>query len=85
MTEQPLIFKPRESTLKKISFILFNVFLNSIKDVGDVKEVDITKLGQILGKNTAINLKKQVGQDFEKLRVKENKRKGQISLMDFNK
>jgi hypothetical protein len=40
-------------------------------------------LVQILGKATAISVKKQVGQDFDKLKIKENKRKGQISLKDF--
>lgn len=57
------------------------LFKNGIKDVGGVKEADLMKLSQILGKNTAINLKKQVGQEFR--HVKENKRKGQISLRDY--
>jgi helicase len=60
------------------------LFRNGIKDVGDVKSADIMKLSQILGKNIAIDLKKQVDQDFDKLRVPENKRKGQISLSDYN-
>ena len=59
------------------------LYRNKIKDVRDVKETDLMKLSQILGKNIAIDIKKQVGQDFEKLKVKENKRKGQISLHDY--
>lgn len=59
------------------------LYYNKIKTIKDVKEADLTKLIQILGKNIAINIKKQVGQDFDKMKVKENKRKGQISLEDF--
>src|SRR3989338_3569600 len=52
------------------------LFNNRIKDLGDVKSADITKLSQILGKNIAIGIKEQVGEKVEP--VKENKRKGQI-------
>ena len=57
------------------------LFNNRIKDLGDVKSADITKLSQILGKNIAIGIKEQVGEKVEP--VKENKRKGQISLSDY--
>ena len=58
---------------------------HGIKDIGYIKKADIIGLSQLIGKNIAINLKKQVGQEFdeEKIKVKENKRKGQISLMDY--
>jgi|ETNmetMinimDraft_2_1059921.scaffolds.fasta_scaffold01611_3 helicase len=56
---------------------------NSIRTLGDIKKIEIMNLVQILGKATAISVKKQVGQDFDKLKIKENKRKGQISLKDF--
>ena len=59
------------------------LFKNGIKDIGDVKNADITKLIQLLGKNTALKVKGQVGQDFSKIKIKENKRKGQINLNDF--
>ncbi|MDO8741391.1 MAG: helicase-related protein [Candidatus Woesearchaeota archaeon] len=59
------------------------LFNNGIKDIADVKKADLTALTQILGSNTAIDIKKQVGEDFEKMKVKENKRKGQISLADW--
>ncbi len=59
------------------------LFRNKIKDVGDVKKADIIKLAQLIGKNTAINVKKQVGQDFSKLKVKQRKRKGQKNIKDF--
>ncbi|MFH1072517.1 MAG: helicase-related protein [Nanoarchaeota archaeon] len=62
------------------------LFKNKIKTLSDVREADITTLGQLLGKNIAIDIKKQVGQDYsaEKIKVKENKRKGQINLMDYD-
>jgi len=59
------------------------LYYNKIRSIKDVREADITKLVQILGKSIAINIKKQVGQDFDKMKVKENKRKGQISLKDY--
>ncbi len=59
------------------------LFINKIRDIGDVKKADLIKLAQLLGKNIAIDVKKQVGQDFSKLKVKERKRKGQISIKDF--
>lgn len=61
------------------------LYNNSVKDLGDVKTVDISSLATLLGKKLAINVKKQVGQEFseDKIKVKPNKRKGQISLHDF--
>jgi len=57
------------------------LFLNGIKDVKDVREADLTSLAQILGKNIAIDVKKQLGDNYEA--VPENKRKGQINLNDY--
>jgi helicase len=57
------------------------LFRNGIKTVKDVKDTDLMKLIQILGKNTAIDLKKQVGEEVTE--VKEHKRKGQKSLKDY--
>ena len=59
------------------------LYFNEIKDIADVKNADLMKLIQILGKNVALDVKKQVGQDFGKIEVKEGKRKGQISLKDY--
>jgi helicase len=56
---------------------------NKIKDTGDIKKADMITLTSILGPSLTVSLKKQVGIDVEKLPVKENKRKGQISLMDY--
>jgi len=56
------------------------LFKNKIKDVGDIKKADVTTLVQILGKKTAISVKKQVGIDINPTTVKKT---GQISLMDF--
>lgn len=55
------------------------LFYNGIKDVGDVKKADVMKLYQILGKNVALSVKKQVGQETKE--VPKGKRKGQISLL----
>jgi helicase len=55
------------------------LFYNRIKDVGDVKKADVMKLSQILGKNVALSVKKQVGQETKE--VPAGKRKGQISLL----
>ena len=59
------------------------LYNNKIKDVGDVKKADLMKLVQIVGKATALSIKKQVGEDIEKAVVPERKRKGQISLRDY--
>ena len=59
------------------------LYYNKIRTIKEVKEADVMKLIQILGKQVALNVKKQVGQDFEKMKVKEGKRKGQISLEDY--
>lgn len=61
------------------------MFDNKIKDISDVKKVDLATLSQLLGKTVALDIKKQVGQELseEKLKVPENKRKGQINLGDY--
>ncbi|MGV8172219.1 MAG: LAGLIDADG family homing endonuclease [Candidatus Woesearchaeota archaeon] len=62
------------------------MFDNKIRDISDVKRVDMTTLSQLLGKTVALDVKKQVGQESseEKLKVPENKRKGQINLGDYD-
>ncbi len=62
------------------------MFNAGIKDIGSVKRVDITTLTQLLGKNIALDVKKQVGQELseEKVKVPENKRKGQKNLGDYD-
>ena len=57
------------------------LFRNKIKDIGDVKKADLAKLVQILGEKVALNVKKQVGEEFKE--VRKGKRKGQISLVDY--
>jgi len=63
------------------------MYNHKLKSITDVKNVDITTLSQLIGKTIAISVKKQLGQEFDpkKVIVKENKRKGQISLNDFGK
>ncbi|MFP4567318.1 MAG: helicase-related protein [Candidatus Woesearchaeota archaeon] len=62
------------------------LFNNRVRDVGDVKKVDINTLVDLIGESLAFSLKKQVGQDLskEKVVVKKNKRKGQFNLNDFD-
>jgi len=62
------------------------LFQNKIKDLGDIKSVDGSTLVHLLGKQLAIDIKKQVGEEIrpEHLKVKENKRKGQMNLNDYD-
>ncbi len=67
------------------------LYNNRIRDVKDIRNSDITKLVQLLGKSTALSLKKQCGLDLnpEKIIVPEQKkkgrkRKGQRNLGDFS-
>lgn len=57
------------------------LFRNRIKDVKDLRNADLSTLTQLIGEKTALNVKKQLGQ--ERIEVPENKRKGQISLRDW--
>ena len=57
------------------------LFRNRLKDIKDVKNADLSTLTQLLGEKTALSIKNQLGQ--EQNEVPENKRKGQISLKDW--
>lgn len=57
------------------------LFRNRLRDIKDVKNADLSTLTQLLGEKTALGIKKQLGQ--ENLEIPENKRKGQISLRDW--
>ncbi len=61
------------------------MFNNKLKNLADIKAVDITTLSQLIGKAISISIKKQLGQEYDpkKVQIKENKRKGQISLNDY--
>jgi len=63
------------------------MYNNKLKSLTDVKSVDITTLAFLIGRVTAVSVKKQLGQEFDpkKVIVKEKKRKGQKSLMDYGK
>ena len=63
------------------------LYNNKIKNLEDVKKADITKLKQLIGQQTALSIKKQVGQEYreEKVKVKKGKRKGQTSIKKFEK
>ncbi|MBI2102330.1 hypothetical protein HYT55_00690 [Candidatus Woesearchaeota archaeon] len=58
------------------------LYAAGIKDLGDVKKVDATSLGQILGKAVAEDIKKQVGVEAV-VEIPKGTRKGQLSLMKF--
>jgi len=57
------------------------LFNNGVKTIGDVKKSDIVKLAQLIGKKTAVDIKKQVGQEVKE--VPKGKRKGQLSLRKY--
>ncbi|MBI2660118.1 hypothetical protein HYX07_03070 [Candidatus Woesearchaeota archaeon] len=57
------------------------LFRNRFRDIKDLRNADLSTLTHLLGEKTALSVKKQLGQ--EKLEVPENKRKGQISLKDW--
>lgn len=57
------------------------LYFNGIRDIADVKKADLMKLIQILGKNIALGVKNQVGEEVKE--IKTGKRKGQINLSDF--
>ena len=59
---------------------LFNA---KIKDIGDIQQAELGTLAQLIGKEIAGKVKKQVGQDPGKIPIPEHKRKGQISLLDY--
>ncbi len=58
------------------------LFRNRLRDIKDVKNADLSTLTQLLGEKIALGIKKQLGQ--EKSEIPENKRKGQISLKDWD-
>lgn len=54
---------------------------NRLRNIKDIKNADLSTLTHLLGEKTALSIKKQLGQ--EQTEVAENKRKGQISLKDW--
>jgi len=61
------------------------LYQNKIKNVKDIKQTSLETLRELIGDAVALDIKKQVGQDLrtEKITTKKNKRKGQISLEDY--
>ena len=57
------------------------LYKNKIRNIADVRNSDVLKLIQILGRKTALEVKKQVGDEIKE--VPKRKRKGQISLKDY--
>ena len=58
------------------------LFRNRLRDLKDLKSADLGTLTSLLGEKVALSLKKQLGQEHAE--VPENKRKGQISLKDWD-
>jgi len=61
------------------------LFANGLKNIQSVKEAEFSTLAGLVGKQIALDVKKQVGQEIspEKVQVKPNKRKGQTSMQDY--
>ncbi|MBD3203227.1 hypothetical protein GF327_02965 [Candidatus Woesearchaeota archaeon] len=59
------------------------LFRNGIRNIGDIKDADIVKMTQLIGRKTSINIKKQVGIEIDKKKVPKRKRKGQMSLKKY--
>ncbi len=57
------------------------LFKNSIRNIKDLKNVDYSTLKQIIGEKTAIDVKKQIGQEIKE--VPRGTRKGQLSIGKF--
>ncbi len=57
------------------------LYSHNLKDIGDIKNIDITSLGQILGKAVAEDIKKQVGEEIKE--IPKGTRKGQLSMEKF--
>jgi len=58
------------------------LYTAGVRDLGDVKNIDGTSLGQILGKAIAEDIQKQVGVETV-VEIPKGTRKGQLSLMKF--
>ena len=58
------------------------LYRNKIKDIGDIKKADITKLGQLLGKKVVENLKEQTGEELKEP-IPEGRRKGQTAIEKY--
>jgi len=54
---------------------------NGLKDLGDLKKIDLTSLSQILGVTLAVDVKKQLGEEVKE--IPKMTRKGQLSLNKF--
>ncbi|MBT3835946.1 hypothetical protein HOD05_01265 [Candidatus Woesearchaeota archaeon] len=57
------------------------MYMNGLKDLGDLKKIDLVSLSQILGKAVSTSIKKQLGEDV--VVVPAGKLKGQLSLEKF--
>ncbi|UCD04359.1 MAG: hypothetical protein JSW73_01835 [Candidatus Woesearchaeota archaeon] len=59
---------------------LFNI---GVKDLGDLKRIDINKLSRLFGTNIAISLKNQVGVKIDSSKITKTKKRGQQDLNSY--
>jgi helicase len=72
--------------LKSIGRVRARKLVNArIRTLGDVKEANLSTLAALLGRQIALDVKKQVGQDLsaERVQVKPHRRKGQTAMDDY--
>lgn len=60
------------------------LYHHGIKDLGNIKKIDLTSLSQILGKAIAEDVKKQVGEELP-TEIPKGTRKGQLSMEKFDR
>ena len=54
---------------------------NGLKNLGDIKKIDLASLSQIIGNKLAIDVKKQLGEEVKE--IPKGTRKGQLSIAKF--
>jgi len=61
------------------------LFRNKLKNIQDIKKIDVGKLAMVLGPRMAAKIKEQLGEKVnkEELKVPKGRRKGQLSLDKF--
>lgn len=58
------------------------MYNNGLKDLGDLKKVDISTLSQLVGRAVAVKIKQQLGEDIPDV-IPKGRRKGQLGLSKF--
>ncbi|MFH0870459.1 MAG: helicase-related protein [archaeon] len=63
------------------------LYNNKLRTLEELKKADLTMMSQLIGKQVALSVKKQLGEDLreETVQVKKTKRRGQLSLEKYEK